>query len=96
MKLEFESRKSIYLQIPESIENDILNGVLSEGDQVPSLSQMAALCRINPATAERDQYAGRRRDHSQEVRHRDIHIRRGRIGTVPFSGFIGVAPGPVA
>jgi DNA-binding transcriptional regulator YhcF (GntR family) len=51
MKLEFESSKSIYLQISENIENDILNGVLAEGDQVPSTNQMAALYRINPATA---------------------------------------------
>ena len=51
MKLEFESGKSIYLQISESIESDILNGVLVEGDQVPSTNQMAALYRINPATA---------------------------------------------
>ena len=51
MKLEFESSRSIYLQISENIENDILNGVLAEGDQVPSTNQMAALFRINPATA---------------------------------------------
>ena len=51
MKPEFEPDKSIYLQIAESIEDDILQGVIDEETQVPSTNQLAALYRINPATA---------------------------------------------
>jgi GntR family transcriptional regulator len=51
MKLEFDSNKPIYVQISENIENDILNKVVDEEEQVPSTNQLAALYRINPATA---------------------------------------------
>lgn len=51
MKPEFDSEKSIYLQIAESIEDDILQGMIDEESQVPSTNQLAAMYRINPATA---------------------------------------------
>ncbi len=51
MKLEFSSEKSIYLQIAESIEDEILKGVTEEEGQVLSTNEMAAMYRINPATA---------------------------------------------
>ncbi len=51
MKPEFDTEKSIYLQIAESIEDDILQEFIEEETQVPSTNQMAAMYRINPATA---------------------------------------------
>lgn len=51
MKLIFSNDKSIYLQIAESIENDILRGALDEETQLPSTNEMAVLWGINPATA---------------------------------------------
>lgn len=51
MKLEFNNEKSIYLQIAESIEDDILSGAIEEESQIPSTNQMASILRINPATA---------------------------------------------
>ncbi len=43
--------KSIYLQISEMIENDILRDVLLEGEKVPSTNELAKFFKINPATA---------------------------------------------
>ncbi len=43
--------KSIYLQIAEMIENDILREVLLEEEQAPSTNELARLYAINPATA---------------------------------------------
>ena len=43
--------KSIYIQIKEMIERDILNGVLLEEEKVPSTNELAKLYAINPATA---------------------------------------------
>lgn len=43
--------KSIYLQISEMIENDILRDVLLEEERVPSTNELAKLYAINPATA---------------------------------------------
>ena len=43
--------KSIYLQISEMIETDILRGVLLEEERVPSTNELAKLYTINPATA---------------------------------------------
>lgn len=43
--------KSIYLQISEMIENDILRDILMENEKVPSTNELAKLYAINPATA---------------------------------------------
>ena len=51
MKPQFDSDKPIYLQIAESIEDDILQQVVAEEDQVLSTNQLATMYRINPATA---------------------------------------------
>ncbi len=49
--LDLNSDKSIYIQIAEVIENEILLGNLKEGDQAPSTNQFAKVYQINPATA---------------------------------------------
>lgn len=51
MKLDFDNEKLIYLQIAESIEDDIIKGNIGEETQIPSTNQMAVIYRINPATA---------------------------------------------
>lgn len=43
--------KSIYLQISEMIENDILRDIILEEEKVPSTNELARLYAINPATA---------------------------------------------
>jgi len=43
--------KSIYLQISQMIETDILRGILLEEERVPSTNELAKLYTINPATA---------------------------------------------
>jgi len=43
--------KSIYIQISEMIENDILRDVLLEDERVPSTNELAKMYAINPATA---------------------------------------------
>lgn len=43
--------KSIYLQVSEMIETDILRGILLEEERVPSTNELARLYTINPATA---------------------------------------------
>jgi GntR family transcriptional regulator len=51
VKLDFASDKSIYLQISENIESDILRGTIEEETQLPSTNEMAVIFKINPATA---------------------------------------------
>lgn len=51
MKAEFDADIPIYVQIAESIEDDILREVISEESQVMSTNQLASHYRINPATA---------------------------------------------
>ena len=43
--------KSIYIQIKELIESDILRDILLEEERVPSTNELAKLYAINPATA---------------------------------------------
>lgn len=43
--------KSIYIQIKEMLENDILRDILLEEERVPSTNELARLYAINPATA---------------------------------------------
>src|SRR2546423_10612341 len=51
MEYLIEDDRPIFLQIAERIENDIIDGTLSEEAQVPSTNQFASFYRINPATA---------------------------------------------
>lgn len=43
--------KSIYLQISEMVEDEILRGILVEEEQVPSTTELSKFYKINPATA---------------------------------------------
>lgn len=43
--------RPIFLQVAERLEGEILNGSMAEGAQVPSINELAAFYRINPATA---------------------------------------------
>ena len=43
--------KSIYIQIKEKIENDILRDIIQEEEKVPSTNELAKIYTINPATA---------------------------------------------
>lgn len=46
-----DDSRPIFQQIAEKIEDDIIEGRLSEESQVPSTNQFAAFYKINPATA---------------------------------------------
>jgi len=49
--LDFDNVKPVYVQIAEGIEDDILSGVLGEGDQAYSQLILARALNVNPATA---------------------------------------------
>ena len=51
MVSELTQEKSIYLQIREMIERDILRDNLQEEERAPSTNELAKLYAINPATA---------------------------------------------
>lgn len=51
MKLDFDSGKPIFLQIAEGIEDAILSGAFPEESQIPSITELSASYKINPATA---------------------------------------------
>ncbi len=51
MNEQLTESKSIYLQISEMIETDILREILLEEEQVPSTNELAKQYTINPATA---------------------------------------------
>ncbi|GIP35404.1 GntR family transcriptional regulator [Paenibacillus sp. J2TS4] len=46
-----DDSRPIFVQIAERIEDDIIEGRLSEESQVPSTNQFASFYQINPATA---------------------------------------------
>ncbi|WP_099468082.1 GntR family transcriptional regulator [Konateibacter massiliensis] len=50
MKSVLDSNRPIYLQIKETIEEDILNGRLAPEEQIPSNSQLVNHYNINPVT----------------------------------------------
>ncbi len=51
MQEHLTQEKSIYIQISEMIETDILRGILLEEERVPSTNELAKIYTINPATA---------------------------------------------
>ena len=50
MKLNFSSDVPIYLQITQSIEDDILKGIFEEETQIPSTTEISINYKVNPAT----------------------------------------------
>ncbi len=50
-KLDLSGEKPIFLQIAESLEDAVLSGALSEGEQLPSITELSVQYTINPATA---------------------------------------------
>lgn len=51
MKIDFGSQTPIFLQLSQELEDEILSGVYREGEQIPSITELAASYKINPATA---------------------------------------------
>ncbi len=51
MLLDFNSKKSIYIQIAEAIEDDILKDIFEEEEQVISTTEISVNFKVNPATA---------------------------------------------
>lgn len=43
--------RPIFVQIAEHLSNEIINGTMPEESRVPSINELAAFHRINPATA---------------------------------------------
>ena len=51
MQPNFDSQKPIFLVISTWLEDAILVGIYPEGEQVPSITELALTYNINPATA---------------------------------------------
>lgn len=51
MKIDFESQTPIFLQVSQGLEDEILSGVYREEEQIPSITELSAAYKINPATA---------------------------------------------
>ena len=51
--MELSSSKPIYIQIKEYYESLINSGVLKEGEEMPSVREIAILYHINPNTVQR-------------------------------------------
>lgn len=51
MDINFDSAEPIFTQLAARLEDEILSGALPEESRIPSITELAALLRINPATA---------------------------------------------
>lgn len=47
----FDEDSPIFMQVANTISEEILRGVYNEGDQIASTNEFAAFYKINPATA---------------------------------------------
>ena len=50
LNINFDSEVPIYLQLAQSVEDDILNGIFEEETQIPSTTEISISYKINPAT----------------------------------------------
>ena len=50
VKIDKDSRRPFYEQLVIGIKEDILQGILEPGDQIPSVREMAKILLINPNT----------------------------------------------
>lgn len=53
MQLDFRDARPIYSQIIDSIREQIVSGVLRQGDRLPSVRELACQLTINPNTIQR-------------------------------------------
>lgn len=53
MQLDFRDSRPIYVQLIEHLRREILEGVLVEGDRLPSVRELSAQLAINPNTIQR-------------------------------------------
>lgn len=53
MKAVLDDSKPIFQQIYEMIEDDIIEGELEEGDQIPSTTDISKFYQVNRATAQK-------------------------------------------
>ena len=51
LKIDFGSQTPIFFQLSQGLEDEILSGVYREGEQIPSITELAVSYKINPATA---------------------------------------------
>jgi DNA-binding transcriptional regulator YhcF (GntR family) len=51
VNIDFESDKPIFVQIAEWLEDAILSNAFEEESQIPSITEISVMCKINPATA---------------------------------------------
>ena len=50
MRVTLDDNRPIFQQIREMIEEDIVEGLLKEGEKAPSTNQLVAYYKINPST----------------------------------------------
>ena len=53
MQLDTTNEKPIFLQLAESIEDNILKAIYLEETQIPSTTEVAVTLKVNPATVNR-------------------------------------------
>lgn len=53
MKAIFDDSKPIFQQIAEMIADDIVDGALAEGEQVPSTTEISKFYQVNRATVQK-------------------------------------------
>jgi len=51
VNIDFESDKPIFIQIAEWLEDAIMSNAFEEESQIPSITEISVMCKINPATA---------------------------------------------
>ena len=53
MQLDPGSKKPIFTQLAEAVEDNILKGIYAEETQIPSTTEVAVTLKLNPATVNR-------------------------------------------
>lgn len=53
MQVDLDGNKPIFLQLAETVEDNILKGIYAEETQIPSTTEVSVQLKINPATVNR-------------------------------------------
>jgi len=53
MQLDPGNEKPIFIQLAETVEDNILKGIYAEETQIPSTNEVAVTLKVNPATVNR-------------------------------------------
>ncbi len=82
MQHTYRDGRPIYVQLMDQVRNQILTGVLTEGEQLPSVRELAGQLTVNPNTISRAYRELERDGWLVSVPGKGVYVREGKVASL--------------